>query len=86
MPDVYGVSYIFKDVDGNMDLTTETIVAENDYDALGWSMIEGVGNEITSAGGVVVMVHTAMGVYADIREMVLEREEKEKPTNNSKDD
>lgn len=64
MSDVYAVSMMVKDEDGQPDLLTYAVVAENDEEAVGYVML----NEDPAQHGAVVLVNTDKARREDAEE------------------
>lgn len=75
MKTIYAVAYMTENQDGVKDLYVETIAASSREEAVGLSMLEYRGNEITAAGEKILMVNVDEHAPEDVAAMVKENEE-----------
>lgn len=72
MKTIYAVAYMTEGEDGSKDLYVETIAARSREEAVGLSMLEHRGNEITARGEKILMLNVDEHDPKDVAAMVAE--------------
>jgi len=77
MKTIYAIAYMTEKEDGTKDLYAETLAAGSREEAVGLSMLEYRGSEITAAGEKILMVNVDEHDPEDVAAMVAENQAKE---------
>jgi hypothetical protein len=74
MKSIYAIAYMTENLDGEKDLYVGTMAASSREEAVGLSMLEYMGNEITAKGEKILMINVDEHDPQDVAAMVKENE------------